>query len=82
MAKTFHTVYKLKLQIIIQYTNHRKNINDKDSPKKPQKWLISIGVLKNLKHIIENNINDDKKKKKLYTISVGGKVLPARFCRF
>ena len=35
LAKTLRSVYKLKLQFIIQYTNHRKNINAKYNPRKP-----------------------------------------------
>ena len=35
LLKTLRTVYKLKSQLIIQYTNHRKNINVKDKQRKP-----------------------------------------------
>ena len=46
LAKTLRTVYKLKSQLIIQYTNHRKNINVKDNQKTPKKGLFSLWSLK------------------------------------
>ena len=75
-VKTFHGLYKLQLHLITQYTNQRKKHKCQGKPKKA---LNFHWVCKNLKHIIENNTYN--KNINLHIImSVGGKVLPARFC--